>query len=338
MSAVGALTLGQITAEVREVTVAKGFRRVDGPDGNTWADYIALLHSEVAEALEAYRDHRLADATGEFGEGECSCAMSEASMNNCSVHGPDARIKPEGVGSELADVFIRLVDMMDVFGRPLPDVTIAEVVKDWPAAPAEGLLGGEGFGGWMAWLHHWADRLWLEQESLRWMVGQQVLAALAITAERFGIDLEAEYRRKIAYNRTRTWRHGGRTLAGPGPGQVGRQVVEQIKAHVAARTAPLPNLPPASPEGRLDRLTRKIPESDEAFWEPVQTKAFMDVWAWLGLPVLGLYDASGEVLTLWVKTIDLAANMLGVEVEPYGLGRGFELTKGAYIVCVLHEG
>ena len=29
---------------------------------------------------------------------------------------------------------------------------------------------------------------------------------------RYGVDLEAEYERKIAYNRTREFRHGGKLL------------------------------------------------------------------------------------------------------------------------------
>ena len=53
----------------------------------TFGEDIALLHSEVSEALEAYRDHGLEDMTNE----------AEGS-------------KPEGVGSELADVLVRLLD------------------------------------------------------------------------------------------------------------------------------------------------------------------------------------------------------------------------------------
>lgn len=131
-------TIADMTAEVREVNTEKGWRAGD----NTFGDYIALLHSELSEALEAYRDHRLADATKVAdhvfrNDGGGCCQVCEG------THDP---AKPEGVGSEMADVLIRLLDTCDVHG----------------------------------------------------------------------IDLQAEYERKITYNQTRPYQHGGRTLNGAG--------------------------------------------------------------------------------------------------------------------------
>jgi NTP pyrophosphatase (non-canonical NTP hydrolase) len=107
-------SLAQMSKEVLEWARSKGWE----PDPTrTFGDECALLHSEVSEALEAFRDWGLDDPTVPGG-------------------------KPEGVASEFADVLIRLV-------------------------------------------HYAANR---------------------------GIDLEAEYERKMAYNQKRPWKHGGKAL------------------------------------------------------------------------------------------------------------------------------
>lgn len=64
-------------------------------DDRTFGDEIALLHSEVSEMLEAYRHWGLEDAT----EREAEKLVVKPEI-----------LKPEGVGSEAADVLIRLLD------------------------------------------------------------------------------------------------------------------------------------------------------------------------------------------------------------------------------------
>lgn len=117
--------LGTLKMDVEAINRAKGWY----DDKRSFGDLIALLHSEVSEMLEAWRDHGLADAT-------------EKLRPDRYHKDPMFVFKPEGVGAECADVLIRLVDL----------------------------------------------------------------------CARYGIDLEAEVDRKLAYNRTRPHRHGGKRL------------------------------------------------------------------------------------------------------------------------------
>lgn len=107
------MDLVTMTTEVRSLNTEKGWRDIPA----TFGDRIALIHSEVSEALEAFRVRGVEPYTTEAG-------------------------KPDDVGSELADILIRLLDTCDIYG----------------------------------------------------------------------VDIEAEYRRKMAFNWTRPYRHGGKRL------------------------------------------------------------------------------------------------------------------------------
>jgi NTP pyrophosphatase (non-canonical NTP hydrolase) len=188
-------TLAEMTAEIRANNIEKGWRPAEGgPGTNTFGDYLALLHSEVSEALEAYRDHRLEDATN----------WQESILHDGIDLSTGQPPKPEGVGSELADVLIRLLDMADVFGIEIREMDAAD-------NDAQGM---ESFGDHLAWLHYLIANL-PDPEAYD-VPGtsefSETLQAIYVVAMRYGIDLDAEYERKMRYNRTRPFRHGGRAL------------------------------------------------------------------------------------------------------------------------------
>lgn len=112
-------TLAQMQDEVYENNVAHGWFDSERSVG----DDIALLHTEVSEMFEAFRVTGTEDATRVLPQGALDL---------------DFQAKPEGFGSEAADVLIRLLD----------------------------------------------------------------------TCKRQGVDLAWEYERKMAYNRTRPYKHG----------------------------------------------------------------------------------------------------------------------------------
>ena len=163
----------------------------------TFGDLIALVHSELSEALEAYR------------EGEHVQPMKEESPQyglDDPVHG---KYKPVGVPSELADVVIRVADMAEWYGVNLNDA-VETFGKDVD------LMEGS-FGDWVTIAH----LLLCKVAQLGYVELDQPLDLFAAggfvkhvqyMAAHYGIDLDAAIEAKMEHNRTRSYRHGGKAL------------------------------------------------------------------------------------------------------------------------------
>jgi NTP pyrophosphatase (non-canonical NTP hydrolase) len=195
-------TIGEMTAALRANNIAHGFRCPEGgPGDNTLGDYIALLGEEIGEATSAYRSWKLEDRTERV-----VTAHREVGLE-------DQPVKPLGVGSELADVLIRLLDTGDVFGFAVfdRDMQLGDVAELYPERSDPQLPKLVSFGDHMAWLARRVDKIWTDTSE-----APLALRALVTIARKYGIDLDFEYERKHAYNLTRPYQHGGRVLTATG--------------------------------------------------------------------------------------------------------------------------
>lgn len=187
-------TLREYRDEIFEINDANGWFQ----EGRPFDDDIALLHSEVSEAFEAFRDWGFTDKTGEL------CKERVNGWHDEDTH----RCKPQGFGNEMADVLVRLLDTAYRYKVDFPWDSLREVepYDDFDSAASVGTHVRE--------LHALISDLTIElnEDLSRGLQMGPTLSYVVTLCDHLELDLEAELVRKLAYNRTRGFRHGGKRV------------------------------------------------------------------------------------------------------------------------------
>lgn len=97
--------LNDLAADIHANAVAHGW----WDEARSFGDIVALCHSELSEALEAYRDGE------ELVHGCCGHCTFEASCDHPAPAG-ETGCKPEGVAVEMIDCIIRILDWCGKMG------------------------------------------------------------------------------------------------------------------------------------------------------------------------------------------------------------------------------
>ena len=168
------MNLTELQKEAYAVAKEKGWWDQE----RSFGDLMALIHLELSEALEEYRQQYKWDNWSDL---------------HINVNG-----KPIGVASELADVIIRVADMAEHYG--------------WALSSDGAASTRTSFGDWIALAHYQLSQAYGEKVWYREFYLNNVVAVVYSTAAHYGIDLDAAISAKMEYNRTREYRHGGKAL------------------------------------------------------------------------------------------------------------------------------
>ena len=192
----GVMNLATLQKEAHAIAKDHGW----WDEERSFGDLIALVHSELSEALEWYRT---------WGGVRLGSNPPESMTNDLG--------QPIGVASELADVVIRVADMAEWYGVVLSEIRVINwEMPQWVRS----------FGDWITALHSSVHMIMFvasaelyNDPSAHIPCGRDwgtelrdTIGRVYLMAAHYGIDLDAAIEAKMEYNRTREYRHGGKAL------------------------------------------------------------------------------------------------------------------------------
>lgn len=193
------LNLNELAREAHQIAVEHGWWEKEP----TFGELVALMHSELSEALEEYR------AGNRIRPGQPTPMVYYSGGGYVATDTTKCCKKPEGIAVELADCIIRILDWAGHENVNMDRIffEVMEAHKDQPEEE-------QRFGEFISALHNLLSMAYCDADDRndRDIYMGLVIYYILENMERAGVEMDAIIREKMEYNRTRPYRHGGKTL------------------------------------------------------------------------------------------------------------------------------
>lgn len=197
--------IAQLVQEAHANAVAKGWWKED----RTYGELIALVHSEVSEALEDYRNGEKLDKVWYEHKASDGSTFRHSKLWYLGNQG-----KPCGIPSELADICIRIFDIAGRYGW---GEDLQKEFLENEKHPFKQSWAQSSFAEKISRMHlelscSFYEFEMLKQKNQAIINLSGVLSGVANMCKEYGIDLDQAIFEKMAYNATRPERHGGKVI------------------------------------------------------------------------------------------------------------------------------